>query len=114
VAILRSTRLEPGFLAAFLCSSAGLGEIELAQITYRRPCLGIDALRTIRLVVPPLALQRQFVEESAQFDRGMRQARAQLTHAMACFAAAARAAFDPGQFAGEPDSVSGPASMVTA
>jgi type I restriction enzyme S subunit len=114
VAILRSTRLAPEFLAAFLCSSAGLGEIELAQITYRRPCLGIEALRTIRLVVPPLALQRRFVEESAHFDPGMRQARAQLTHAMACFAATARAAFDPGQHASEADSVNGLASMVTA
>jgi hypothetical protein len=43
-----------------------------------------------------LALQRQFVQESTQFDPDIALARERLAQAMARFAAVERAAFDGG------------------
>jgi hypothetical protein len=96
LAILRSSTLEPGFLAAFLLSGAGQGELEWFAITHGGR-LSVRVIGSLRLVVPPLALQRQFVQESTQFDPDIALARARLAQATTCFAAVERAAFDAGQ-----------------
>jgi hypothetical protein len=96
LAILRSSTLEPGFLAAFLLSGAGQGELEWFAITHGRR-LSVGVIGSLRLAVPPLALQRQFVQESTQFDPDIAAARERLAQAMACFDAIERAAFDGGQ-----------------
>jgi type I restriction enzyme S subunit len=93
LAILRSSSLEPGFLAAFLLSGTGQGELEWFAITHGRR-LSVGVIGSLRLAVPPLALQRQFVRESTQFDPDIAAARERLAQAMGCFDAVERAAFD--------------------
>jgi type I restriction enzyme S subunit len=93
LAVLRSSALAPGFLAAFLLSGAGQGEMEWFAITHGRR-LSVGVIGSLRLAVPPLALQRQFVQESTQFDPDIALARARLAQAMVRFAAVERAAFD--------------------
>jgi type I restriction enzyme S subunit len=105
LAILRSSTLEPGFLAAFLLSGAGQGEIEWFALTHGSR-LSAGGICNLRLPVPPLALQRQFVQESVQFDPDIALARERLAQAMACFAAVERAAFDIGQSVAAPDASS--------
>jgi type I restriction enzyme S subunit len=96
LAILRSSALLPGFLAAFLLSGAGQGEMEWFAITHGRR-LSVGVIGSLRLAVPPLALQRQFVQESTQFDPDIAAARERLAQVMAHFSAVERAAFDVGQ-----------------
>lgn len=61
VAILRSTQLEPGFLAAYLSSGTGLGEIERVLAGLPGNDLTASAVRGMRLLLPPRAMQQEFV-----------------------------------------------------
>lgn len=61
VAILRSTRLEPGFLAGWLSSGTGLGEMERVLKTLTGMDLSAAAVRAMRLHLPPRAMQQEFV-----------------------------------------------------
>ncbi len=61
VAILRSSQLEPGFLAAYLSSGTGLGEIERVLLSLPGHDLTASAVRGMRLLLPPRLMQREFV-----------------------------------------------------
>ncbi len=61
VAILRSSQLEAGFLAAYLSSGTGLGEIERVLVALPGHDLTASAVRGMRLLLPPRAMQREFV-----------------------------------------------------
>lgn len=61
VAILRSAQLEPGFLAAYLSSGTGLGEIERVLAGLPGHDLTASAVRGMRLLLPPRAMQCEFV-----------------------------------------------------
>lgn len=61
VAILRSSQLEPGFLAAYLSSGTGLGEIERVLTELPGNDLTASAVRGMRLLLPPRAMQHEFV-----------------------------------------------------
>lgn len=69
LALLRGHLQEPGYLAAFLCSGTGLGEIERVANYGRNDWLGREAIAKIRLPLPPRAKQVQFLQQRQGLDQ---------------------------------------------
>jgi hypothetical protein len=69
VVILRNHDMEPAYLAGFLCSGTGLGEIERVAGHDRSGWLGRAAIGQIVLPVPPRACQAEFVQQRWGLDQ---------------------------------------------
>lgn len=93
VAILRSKKIEPGFLAAFLNSGTGMGEIELALQALPGYDLTADAIRGLNLPLPPRARQQEFVLADHDLEADCNDAWARLMQAQTRFAQIEHEAF---------------------
>jgi type I restriction enzyme S subunit len=69
VAILRTSTIEPAYLAAYLCSEAGIAEIDKLKHTGMTPTLNNAAIAALRLPLPPRALQHQFALQIGAIER---------------------------------------------
>jgi type I restriction enzyme S subunit len=69
VAILRTSTVEPAYLAAYLCSQAGIAEIDRLKHAGMTPTLNNAAIAALRLPLPPRALQRQFALQIGAIER---------------------------------------------
>jgi type I restriction enzyme S subunit len=101
VAILRSRSVEPAFLAAYLCSAAGIAEIERVQHAGPKPTLNRAAICALRLPVPSRALQCQLQQANQECEQALIAAQTRLVQEQSRFVAVERAAFKP-QRAGAP------------
>lgn len=93
VAILRTRLLEPGFLAAYLSSGTGLGEIERVLLSLPGHDLTASAVRAMRLLLPPRAMQQEFVLADHELEADCDAAWARLSQARARFAQLEHEAF---------------------
>jgi type I restriction enzyme S subunit len=94
VAILRTSTIEPVFLAAYLCSNAALTELERLKHPGLTPTLSSASIRAVRLPLPPPALQQQFALQADAFERERHTACARLVQEQARFASVERTAFN--------------------
>jgi type I restriction enzyme S subunit len=101
VAILRSnSELEPVYLAAYLCSAAGLAEIDRVKHGGATPNLHLGAIRNLTLPLPPLVLQQQFALENGEFENERHDACIRLEEEQERFALIERATFGEKSMAG--------------
>lgn len=93
VAIVRSKLIEPGYLAAYLNSGMGMGEIEQALKTLPGEDFTPEALRALHLPLPPRPMQQEFMLADHEPEADCNDAWARLNQAQARFASLEQEAF---------------------
>lgn len=91
--VLRSKTVAPEYLAAFLSSGTGLGEIAQALESMPGRDLTVDAVRAMQLALPPRPMQQAFVGEDQEREADCSAAWARFSTAQAKLAALERDAF---------------------
>jgi len=93
LAILRAPKLEPRFLSAYLSCPAGQRQILGRNRQAVKAGLNFDDVRSIRLSLPPLPLQREFAVRVAAVERLKSAQRESLATLDALFASLQHRAF---------------------